>query len=76
MNKLYLEQNKLEVIEKTEGVITTKLFGVYYNLYLDVKCSCCGAPLLAVKEESEIVHSVPWTGCSNMFCEDYIINLI
>lgn len=78
MNKLYLEQNNFKVIETTDKLVTTKLFGQLYNIYLEVTCPQCGAPLIAIKDidSNNIPIHLPFTGCSNLFCRDYILKRI
>jgi len=78
MNDLYLIQNKLEPVAYLEDKIETQLFGNIYNVYLEVKCPHCNAPLIAIKDidVDNIPIHLPLTGCSNIFCNDYILKLI
>lgn len=78
MNDLYLKQNKLDPINYLEDKVETQLFGHIYNVYLDVKCHHCNAPLIAIKniDNDNIPTHLPLAGCSNIFCEDYILYLI
>ena len=72
---LYLKQNKFEIVEcNNEAIAIIKIHGKNYKVYTDVKCSQCGAPIIAIidNEEPGTLGYIPSTGCSNRFCKDYI----